>query len=114
MGFLNNLKKKVKLKESQVSSKTIQQSKEKIPKLEKDLQNNPDNYDMYYQLYCCYVDLSNPQKKIECLEQMHMIKPKDTFPLTQLSHIYYLELKNPEKGKYYQNKANKINSSKFL
>ena len=114
MGFFNNLKKKIEVKESQISSKTIQQAKEKITKLEKDLQNNPDSYDIHYQLYCCYVDLSNPGKKIECLERMSEIKPKDAFPLTQLAHIYYSEMKNPEKGKYYQDKANKINSNKFL
>lgn len=114
MGFFNNLKKKIEVKESQVSSETIQQAEEKIPKLEKLLQNNPDSYDLNYQLYCCYVDLSNSQKKVECLEKMHTMKPKDAFPPTQLAYIYYSELKNPDRGRYYQDKANKINSNKFL
>ena len=114
MGFFNNLKKKIEIKESHANSKTIQQAEEKIPKLEKAIEKNPDNFDLFYQLYGCYVDLGNSEKKIECLERMNEIKPKDAFPLTQLAHIYYSEMKNPEKGKYYQDKANKINSNKFL
>ena len=114
MGFFNNIKKKIEVKEVKISSKSIQQAEEKIPKLEKDLEKNPDSYNINYQLYCCYVDLSNSQKKIEYLEKMHNIKPKDAFPLSQLAHIYYSELKNPEKGAFYQEKANKLNSNKFL
>ncbi|NIM25128.1 MAG: hypothetical protein GTN35_04760 [Nitrososphaeria archaeon] len=114
MGFFNNLKKKIELKESQTSSKTIQKAEEKIPKLEKAIEKNPDNFDLFYQLYGCYVDLGNSKKKIECLEKMHKIKPKDAFPLSQLAQIYYSELDNPEKGKFYQDEANKLNSSKFL
>jgi tetratricopeptide (TPR) repeat protein len=114
VGFFNNIKKKIEVKESHVNPKTILQAEEKIPKLEKLLQENPDSYDLNYQLYCCYVDLSNSQKKVECLEKMHDIKPKEAFPLSQLAHVYYSELNNSDKGKYYQDKANKINSNKFL
>ena len=41
VGFFNNLKKKIEVKESQVSSKTIQEAEEKIPKLEKAILKNP-------------------------------------------------------------------------
>ena len=114
MGFFNNLKKKVEIKESQTSSKTIQQAEEKIPKLEKAIEKNPDNFDLFYQLYGCFVDLGNSEKKIECLEKMHKIKPRDAFSLSQLAQIYYSELEDHEKGKFYQDEANKLNSNKFL
>ena len=114
MGFLDKLKKKIEIKESQINPETIQQAKQKIPKLENAIKKNPNDYNLVYQLYGCYVDLSNSEKKIECLEFMHQIKPKDSFPLSQLAQIYYSELENPEKGKFYQDKANKINSNKFL
>ena len=54
------------------------------------------------------------EKKIKCLKKMHALKPKDSFPLSQLASIYYSEIQDSEKGKFYQDKANKINSNKFL
>jgi len=114
MGFLDGLKKKMELKQAQSDPKTIQIALEKIPKLEKALEKNPDSFELLYDLYGCHIDLSNTTKKIECLEKMSKLKPNDFFPLSQLAQIFYNELENPQKGKYYQEKANKINSNKFM
>ncbi|MDX1440831.1 MAG: hypothetical protein R3237_00035 [Nitrosopumilaceae archaeon] len=114
MDFLKKFKKKIEIKESKVDPKTIQLAKEKIPILEKKIKQEPDNFNLLYQLYCCYVDLSNSEKKIECLEKMNEINPKDSFTLSQLAQIYFSELENPEKGKFYLDKSNKLNSNKFL
>ena len=113
MGFFNKLK-KIKIKQAQINPKTNQKVLERIPKLQKALEKNPNNFNLIYQLYECYVDLSNSEKKIECLEKMHNLNPKDAFPLNQLASIYYSELQDPKKAKFYQDKANKINSNKFL
>jgi tetratricopeptide (TPR) repeat protein len=114
MGFFDKLKKSVEIKQAGIDSKSNQKSLDKIPKLQKQLEEDPDNFDLVYQLYGCYVDLSNSEKKIECLKKMHILKPKDSFPLSQLASIYYSELQDPERGKFYQDKANKMNSNKFL
>ncbi|MGD8708393.1 MAG: hypothetical protein PVI88_06890 [Nitrosopumilaceae archaeon] len=114
MDFFDKLKKKIEIRQSKIDSKTTLKHLEKIPKLERALKENPTSFGLIYELYGCYVELSDSKKKIECLEKMHKIRPKDAFPLNQLAQIYYLELENPEKGKFYQDKANKINSNKFL
>ena len=114
MGFFDSLKKSMELKQPQNDSKTNQKTLEKITNLEKALEKSPDSFNLLYELYGCHIDLSNTSKKIECLEKMIKIKPNDSFPLGQLAQIYYIELQNPQKGKYYQDKANKINSNKFL
>ena len=114
MGFFDKLKKNIEIKQSKIDSKITQKNLEKIPKLERALEKNPASFDLIYQLYGCYVEVSDSEKKIECLEKMHKIRPNDAFPLNQLAQIYYSELENPEKGKFYQDKANKINSNKFL
>ena len=114
MGFFDKIKKNVEIRHASVDPKTNQMAQEKISILEKKIEEAPDNFDLHYQMYCCYVDLSKSWKKIECLEKMHQLRPNDAFPLSQLAHIYYSEVENPEKGKFYQNKANKVNSNKFL
>jgi len=114
MGFFDSLKKNMELKQSPNSSENNQKSLEKINHLENSLEKNPDSFEILYDLYGCYIDLSNTSKKIECLEKMIKIRPNDSFPLGQLAQIYYGELQNPEKGKQYQDMANKINSNKFL
>ncbi len=114
MGFFNKLKKSVEIKQAQIDSKKNQKVLEKIPKLQKQLEENPKNFDLVYQLYGCYVDLSDSEKKIKCLKKMHALKPKDSFPLSQLASIYYSEIQDSEKGKFYLDKANKLNSNKFL
>ena len=114
MGFFRNVKKKIEIKQAQIDSKTHQKALEKIPNLKKALENSPDNFGLIYQLYECYVDLSNSEKKVECLEKMQVLKPNDSFVVNQLAWIYFSELNDPEKGKLYQDKANKINSNKFL
>ena len=114
MGFFDKIKKNIEIKQSKIDSKTTQKNLEKIPELERALKEHPTSFDLIYQLYGCYIELSDSKKKIECLEKMHKIRPNDAFPLNQLAQIYYSELENPEKGKFYQDKANKINSNKFL
>ena len=114
MGFFDKIKKNIEIKQSKIDSKTTQKNLEKMHNLERALKENPTSFDLIYQLYGCYVELSDSKKKIECLEKMHKIRPNDAFPLNQLAQIYYSELENPEKGKFYQDKANKINSNKFL
>jgi tetratricopeptide (TPR) repeat protein len=114
MGFFDSLKKSMELKQPQKNSKNNQKDLGEIKKLENELEKNPNSFDLLYELYGCYIDLSDTHKKIECLEKMMQIKPNDSFPLGQLAQIYYSELQNPQKGKYYQDKANRINSNKFL
>lgn len=113
MGLINKLKKKIELKQHPIDS-TYEKGLEKLPKLENALKKNPSSYDLLFELYGCYIDLSNTKKKIECLEKMSELKPQDLFPLNQLAQIYYGDLNDPVKGKYYQDMANKINSNKFL
>jgi tetratricopeptide (TPR) repeat protein len=114
MGIFDSLKKSMELKQPENDSKTTLKDLENIKKIEKKLEKNPDSFNLLYELYGCYIDLSDTSKKIECLEKMIQIKPNNSFPLGQLAQIYYGELQNPQKGKYYQDKANRINSNKFL
>jgi len=114
MGFFDSFKKNVELKQPQINANANQKALETIPKLEKLLEENPERYDLLYDLYGCYIDLSNTSKKIECLEKMIKLKPRDAFALGQLAQIFYGELSDPKKGKYYQDQANKVNSNKFL
>ena len=114
MGFFDGLKKKLELKHVQSDPRIIQNALEKLNKLEKDIEKNPDSFELLYEIYGCHIDLSNTIKKVECLEKMSKVKPNDPFPLSQLAQIYYSELDDPFKGKQYQDKANKINSNKFM
>lgn len=109
MGFLDKIKKSVELKQNFPSQESLQKTHEKIMKLEKKLDLNPDNSTLLLNLYGCYVEISNTKKKIECLEKMSKLKPNDFYPHQQLADIYLNELDDMEQAKIYQNKANKIN-----
>lgn len=113
MGVFDNFKKKMELKQIKNDPKIIQNALEKIPKLEKTLEKNP-SFHLLFELYGCYIDTSNTTKKIGCLEKMIKLNPNDAYPLEQLAHVFDVELKNTVKAKYYQEKANKINSNKFM
>ncbi|MFQ5476718.1 MAG: hypothetical protein ACE5DT_06795 [Nitrosopumilus sp.] len=108
MGFLNKIKKSLELKQNFPSQESLQKTHEKIVMLEKKLAT-ADNLSLLLDLYGCYVEVSNTEKKIECLEKMSKLKPNDFYPLQQLADIYLIELDDPEQAKIYQNKANKIN-----
>ena len=109
MGFLDKIKKSVELKQTFPSQESLQKTHEKIVRLEKNSSSTPDNSSLLLDLYGCYVEVSNTEKKIECLEKMSKLKPNDFYPLQQLADIYLNELDNMEQAKIYQTKANKIN-----
>jgi hypothetical protein len=48
------------------------------------------------------------------IDDLNLFNPNDTYPLKQLAQIFDIELKDTTKVKYYQAKANKIGSSKFM
>jgi len=113
MGFFDNLKKKIKLKETIVPKKT-KNILEKISLLEKTLEKTPPSFHLLFELYGYYIDISNTPKKIECLEKMVKLNPNDAYPLEQLARVFDVELNDTSKAKYYQQQANKINSNKFM
>ena len=109
MGFLDKIKKSVEIKQTFPSQESLQKTREKIVRLEKNLSSTPDNSSLLLDLYGCYVEVSNTEKKIECLEKMSKLKPNDFYPLQQLADIYLNELDNMAQAKIYQTQANKIN-----
>ncbi|MBT5201682.1 MAG: hypothetical protein HOK63_07830 [Thaumarchaeota archaeon] len=113
MGFFDNLKKKMALKETTVPKKT-QNTLEKINILENTLEKTPPSFNLLFKLYGYYIDVSNTSKKIECLEKMVKLNPHDAYPLEQLARVFDVELHDTSKAKYYQQQANKINSNKFM
>lgn len=108
------MKKKIELKETKNDPNKIQNTLEKINNLEKTLEKTPPRFQLLFELYGYYIDVSNTTKKIECLEKMVKLNPNDTYSLEQLSHIFDNELKNITKTKYFQQQANKINSNKCM
>jgi len=111
MGFLDNIKKGIELKQNSPSQFMIQKIHEKISKLEKQLVVTPENSNLYLDLYVCYVELSNTPKKIECLKKISKLKPNDSYSLQQLADIYLNELNDVKQAKYFQDIANKIKKS---
>ncbi len=111
MGLFDKLKKDFKLKQYSQNPNLIQKTNDKILRLEKKLSTDSKNTRLLIDLYICYVEISNTEKKIECMEKLSVLKPRDSYPLQQLADIYS-EMNNVEKARYYQNKANKI--GKFL
>ena len=109
MGFLDKIKKSIELKQNSPSPESLQKTSEKISKLEKKLDSEPENSRLLLELYGCYVEISDTPKKIQCLEKISKLNPNDYYPLQQLADIYLNELNDIEKAKIYQNKANKIN-----
>lgn len=109
MGFLDKLKKSIELKQNIPNQESLQKTHEKIARLEKKLDTAPDDSALLLALYGCCVEVSDTEKKIECLVKMSKLKPNDFYPLQQLADIYLNELDDMEQAKIYQNKANKIN-----
>jgi len=110
MGFLDKLKKSVELKQNVPNQGSINKAQEKISQLEKKLESSPDNSKLLLNLYGCYVEVSDTAKKIECLEKLTKLNPKDAYPFQQLADIYLNEVDDVEKATEYQNMANKINN----
>ena len=111
MGLFDKFKKGMELKQSSRNPDLIQKTNDKISRLEKKLCTSPENTHLLIDLYMCYVEISNTEKKIECMKKLSILKPHDSYPLQQLADIYS-DMDNMEKAQYYQNKANKI--GKFL
>lgn len=110
MGFLDKLKKSVQLKQNLPNQESLKNTQDKISQLEKKLETNPDNSKLLLDLYGCYVEVSDTAKKIECLEKLTKLTPKDAYPFQQLADIHLNETNDVEKATKYQNMANKINN----
>ena len=52
-------------------------SNDKILQLEKELDAHSNDVHFLLDLYGCYVEVSNTEKKIECLEKISNLKPND-------------------------------------
>ena len=111
MGFLDKIKKGIELKQNSPSDSMLQKIHEKISQLEKQLAITPENHNLYFDLYGCYVELSDTPKKIECLKKISKLKSNDSYPLQQLADIYSNELDDMEQAKHFQDLANKIKKS---
>ena len=108
MGLMNKIKKSLELKQNTPSSKSLKLTQKKILKLKKQFELNTNDPKILIELYSCYVEISDLDKKIECLKKLSDISPNDFYPLQQLADIYLNELDNVEKALMYQNKANSI------
>ena len=108
MGFLNKIKKTLELKQNISSSKSLKHAEKKILVLKKQFKLNPNNPKILIELYSYYVEISDLDKKIECLKKLSIISPNDFYPLQQLADIYLNELDDEGEAKIYQNKANSI------
>ena len=108
MGFFDKIKKSFELKQNFPNSDSLEKTKKQILELTKQFELNPNSSKILLELYSCYVEISNTEKKIECLEKLSDLLPRDFYPLQQLADIYLNEVNNDSKAKFYQNKANKI------
>ncbi|HJM00626.1 MAG TPA: hypothetical protein QF456_01055 [Nitrosopumilus sp.] len=108
MGFLDKIKKSIELKQNNPSISSLENTEKKILQLNKQLESNPNDPKIILELYTCYVETSNSEKKIECLKNLSSILPRDFYPLQQLADIYLNELNDNNKAKFYQNKANEL------
>ena len=59
----------------------------------------------------CYVEMSDTEKKIECLKKLSQLLPNDFYSFQQLADIYLNELEDVKQAKIYQNQANDIKNS---
>ncbi|MEO2201203.1 MAG: hypothetical protein ABGW47_00770, partial [Nitrosopumilus sp.] len=59
MGLFDKLKKSIQLKENNPTYESIQKTHKKILELEKQLKENPNNYQILTDLYICHVITSN-------------------------------------------------------
>ena len=111
MGFLEKVKKSIELKQNTPTVSSIKKAENKILHLNKQFELNPNDSKILLELYTCYVETSNSQKKIECLEKLSFLLPRDFYPLQQLADIYLNELNDVNKAKFYQKKANEIKNN---
>jgi tetratricopeptide (TPR) repeat protein len=111
MGLFDKLKKSIQLKENNPTHESIQKTHKKILQLEKQLKENPNNYQILTDLYRCHVETSNTQIKIDYLKKMVKVSPNDSYPLQQLADIYSNELEDIKQARNYQDKVNKIKKS---
>ena len=65
MGFLDKFKKSIEIKENIPSVSSLEKTEKKILELEKKSKSNPNDSKIYFELYTCYVETSNLEKKIE-------------------------------------------------
>ncbi|MCH1519402.1 MAG: hypothetical protein L7R82_03485 [Nitrosopumilus sp.] len=111
MGLLDKIKKSIELKHPSPNTCLIEKTENKILELTKKSELNPNNSKILLELYTCYVETSNSEKKIECLEKLSFLLPGDSYPLQQLADIYLNELNDDTKAKFYQNKANDVKNN---
>jgi|TARA_B110000263_G_scaffold197497_1_gene176182 tetratricopeptide (TPR) repeat protein len=111
MGFLDKIKKSIELKQSIPNNESIKKTENKIIELKKQFEKNPDNCKILTELYICYVEISNTEKKIECLKKLSQLSPTDFYSFQQLADIYLNELGNVKQAQIYQNQANNIKNS---
>lgn len=111
MGFLDKIKKSIELKQHMTNDEYIKKVENKIIELKKTLEKNPDDHKIITKLYMCYVEMSDTEKKIECLKKLSQLLPNDFYSFQQLADIYLNELEDVKQAKIYQNQANDIKNS---
>jgi len=111
MGFLNKIKKSIELKQRMPNDESIKKVENKIIELKKTLEKNPNDSKIITKLYMCYVEISDTEKKIECLKKLSQLLPNDFYSFQQLADIYLNEFENIAQAKIYQNQANNIKNS---
>tara|TARA_B110001454_G_scaffold155301_1_gene144645 strand:- start:442 stop:780 length:339 start_codon:yes stop_codon:yes gene_type:complete len=111
MGFLNKLKKSIELKPNVPNNISIQKAENRIIELKKQIKNNSDDSKILTELYTCYVEVSDTDKKIDCLKKISQISPNDFYSFQQLADIYLNELGDIKQAQIYQNHANKIKNN---
>ena len=111
MGLLDKIKKSIELKHPSPSISLIEKAENRILELTKKSELDPNDSKILLELYACYVESSNSEKKIECLEKLSFLTPGDFYPLQQLADVYLNELDDNVKAKFYQNKANNIKNN---
>ena len=111
MGFLDKLKKSIELKQRIPDDESIKKIESAIIELKKTLEKNPDDHKIITKLYMCYVEMSDTEKKIECLKKLSQLLPNDFYSFQQLADIYLNELEDVKQAKIYQNQANDIKNS---
>ena len=111
MGLLDKIKKSIELKQSTSNPESIKNTENKIILLKKQIEKNPDNCTILTKLYTCYVEISDTEKKIECLKKISTLSPGDFYPFQQLADIYLNELDDVPQAQLYQNRANEIKNS---
>ena len=111
MGLLDKIKKSIELKQNTSNPESIKNAENKIIQLKKQFEQNPDNCTILTELYTCYVEISDTEKKIECLKKISKLSPHDFYPFQQLADIYLNELDDIPQAQLYQNYANEIKNS---